>query len=336
MIETMDDLPQEANPTHLLLIADTKMGKSTYAAQCAIDGFHLLYIDSDNGVSALDHALKDNVEARRRVVTIRTEKPATFLTELMTRGIFRWNRTQDKVFSSGMAADSDKMVEIVPALIPPGVIVVDDSWTSTALEAMEAGANSNSTDLLRMASDNRAQQVYGEAGTRLTVICAIIQKSKFNSIVLAHPCTYEKYEKPKGRQGDTKQKDMILVDTVTVPLSSSKPHGESMGKYFTDIGWIELTRANQRILNFELEYKRIGGGRPNKKGPISEMSFKSLFGDPIPGTEFSENWIRMMTAGEWKEANKNSGASKPTGVNPDGKVTSSPVKSSVNALMKKA
>lgn len=335
-LKTLDQIPAENDPTHLLLIADTKLGKSTYAAQCAIDGFHLIYIDSDNGISALRHALKDHPGSMERVVLIPTNYPSTLIKDLFESSIFRWNRTKDKKFSSGMDSETDEIIEIIPSRIPSGVIVVDDSWTTTALDAMQAGAKGNKTDLESMSDDNKGQAVYGDAGIKLTLICAIQQRAKFNTMFLAHPTVYEIYEKPKGKIADIKQKDMILLDSIKIPLSSSRPHGYNMGKYFTDIGWIDVDRANRRILDFEIEYKRVGGGRPNKKGSINEMSFKTLFGAPPTTAQFDDSWIRTLTCGEWKAANKNAGASKPAGVNPDGAIASTPAKPNVSALMKKA
>lgn len=307
---TLDEIPEEENsPTHLLLIADTKMGKTTYAIQAAIDGYYVLYIDSDNGKSALDWLLRDKPEVKKRIMYFRTNKPCKFQDKLLHERVFRWNLTRDDEFSSGLAAPDDKMVEIIPTRIPKGLIVVNDSWTSTALDAMELGAAANKTTLEQMKQGNDSQGVYGAAGLKLTLLCAIYQQCKFNLIVLAHPTVFEIYQKPVSPAGsgtklvEIKQKDMILVDVVKVPLSSSRPHGYSMGKYFTDIGWIELDRMGNRMLDFQIEYKRIGGGRPNRIGNITDMSFRKLFGEPTE-VSFDSSWIRHYTTTQWKEANQ--------------------------------
>src|SRR5882757_4538342 len=98
----LDKVPATNDPTHLLLIGDTKMGKSTYAAQCAIDGFKLIYVDSDNGISALRYEInRVKPAAMSNVMYFRTDHPAEFLKLFMDSGIFRWNLTQDRMFSSG-------------------------------------------------------------------------------------------------------------------------------------------------------------------------------------------------------------------------------------------
>ena len=331
----LDQVPTEHNPTHLLLIGDTKMGKSTYAAQCALDGFKIIYIDSDNGLSAMMYEInRVNPAAMKNVMYYRTDHPAEFLKLFMESGIFRWNLTQDKMFSSGTAKPDDNMVEIIPSRIPRGILMVNDSWTSTALDAMEIGASNKKTELESMSESNLGEQVYGDAGMRLKLICAVIQQCKFNVLVLAHPTVYEIWEKPKGQAVEaTKRKNMILLDTIRIPLSSSRPNGYEMGKYFTDIGWLEVDHANRRQLNFKIEYKRVGGGRPNKIGVLDDMQFKSLFGDPID-VEFSADWIREMTAEEWKLANGQKTAA-PAGVTASGALVSTPAKPNLNMLMKK-
>lgn len=330
----LDKVPESHDPTHLMLVADTKMGKSTYAAECVLDGFTVIYVDSDNGISALRHRLKQagKPEAMSRVMYFRTDHPCQFLDELLTKGIFRWNQTQDCTFSSGMAKPDDLMVEIIPSRIPRELIIVNDSWTSTALDAMEIGAADKKTTLETMADSNDAQGVYGKAGMKLTLLCAVIQHCRFNFINLAHPTVYEIYEKPIGRIADTKQKDMKLLDSIKVPLSCSRPHGNQMGKYFTDIGWIEVNRADVRELDFEVRYKRIGGGRPNRRDALDKMSFKALFGAPT-AVSFDPFWIREYTATEWKAQQKP--VATPAGVTAAGTIPSTPAKPTVESMMMK-
>lgn len=325
----LSEVPKEYDPTHLLLIGDTKMGKSTYAAQCARDGFHLLYVDSDNGISALRNALGTDEAAMKRIQYIRTNSPCDFLTEFFDSPVFRWNLTQDKKFSSGLAKPTDEMVEIIPSRMPRGIILVNDSWTSTALDAMEIGAENKKVELEAMGE--KSQNVYGDAGMRLTLLLTVIQHSKFNCIVLAHGTFYERMEKPTGVIGEVKQKDMILKEVLKVPLSSSRVHGYNMGKHFTDIGWLDLNRMNERQLDFTVEFQRIGGGRPNKKGPIGQMSFKNLFGEPLE-MQFSEDWIRHMTTEQWLAANKTAAQSAGGAA---GSLSQTPAKPVVSAMMVK-
>lgn len=331
---TLDEVSITENPAHVLLVADSKVGKSTYAAKCAIDGWTLIYIDSDNGISALKNTLKNHPEAEKRVIYFHTEHPAEFQRKLFEESVFRWNLTQDCVYGSGMAKPTDKMVEIIPMRIPRGIILVNDSWTATALDAMEVGADNKKTKLEQMAEANKSQAVYGDAGLKLTLLLAIYQQCRFHILVLAHPTVFEVYEKPLGVIGEMKQRDMKLLDSLEIPSSCSRPHGRSMGKYFTDIGWIELDRIGNSILDYTRQYKRISGGRPNVRDGIEKLSFTNTFGPVIPN-EISDQWIRHYTSEEWIAVNRPPAATPP-GVKQPGVLPTTPAKTVVDSLLRKA
>lgn len=300
---TFDEIPEEMNPVHLLLIAPTKYGKSTYAARAALDGFRLIYIDSDNGASALAYQLNNNdggEEAKKRVHYFRTSNPTKLLGDILGAGIVRWNVTKSIPFVSTNAANSptDTVVEIKPAKIPPQIVLVVDSWTSVAWDAMELGATANAAELENLGA--KMEAVYGTASAKLNVIAAVIQGVKFHVIVQAHNTVYERYVKPIGSDGSAKRRDMILADTTEIPLSSSRPHGLQMGKYFNYIGWIGLKQTGETTLDFTRRTDRVGGGPPNKVDLINNLSMKNLVGKAVdPGTD---GWITTYTVQEFLDA----------------------------------
>ena len=63
----IDELSPGSDPVHLLLIGDSKTGKSSYVADAILAGFNVVYFDSDNGLSALKFRLGSNAEARNRL-----------------------------------------------------------------------------------------------------------------------------------------------------------------------------------------------------------------------------------------------------------------------------
>ncbi len=281
-------------PTHLLLIGDTKTGKSTYVAQAAIDGATVFYLDSDNGLSALKRALAGHEDAWDRVIHVPTDTPATFIDEMFNTGRFRWNLTSDRTFSRMSSQPDDDILEVIPSKMPPGLLFCVDSWTSVALDAMIEGAAKKSLKLSELQNDGQA--IYGDANRKLTLICAIIQHMKCDVVVQAHRGFYERYEKPLNHVGPVKQKDMVLKETIEIPLSSSRPHGLEIGKYFTDIGWLEINRMDERVISFKPKYQRVSGGTINKEGSLKELSYKNCFG--IKQAEISDSWIRSKKASE--------------------------------------
>lgn len=282
-IDDMDDV----SATHLLLCADTKMGKSDYVANAIRDGFFGIYIDADNGLNTLKKILPPGSDGRKRLKYIRTAKPYYFMMAFVeSKGVFRWNLTQDAAFLSATAKPDDDVVEMWPAKIPPGVLFSLDSWTSTAFDAMEKAATDNSVSLADM--KGKGQDVYGDANVRLTTLLQVLQKVRFHTIVQAHAEFYELMEKPPG-VNNVKQKDMIIKDTLMIPKSCSRAHGYGMGKFFNEIGWLIVNRFDKQVLDFRKMKGRIGGGTPDGEGdPRKEFSFKNLFAEPV---EFSEEEV---------------------------------------------
>lgn len=302
---TMEDMPVEWNPVHLLAIADSKVGKSTYAARAAADGMRVLYIDSDNGSVALSHALKDNPEAKKRVHLVKTENPIEFLIGFFRstpQQPLRWNVTLDRSYSmSNVGQTPDDVLYFFNArALPPELLIVIDSWTSLAGDALGIGAKVKGIDLINIKEDQ--QGIYGEAGNRLTLITNYIQKIHCHVMVIAHGTFYERYEKPTGKtQREMKQHEMVLRDVIQVPFSSSRPHGFTMASRFNHVGWLEIDRMENVFIDFRRRPDRVGGGPPNNKFKLTDLPFVKLV-NPTDGTVVdpghSDSWFTAMTIGE--------------------------------------
>lgn len=303
----LGNTPKENAATHLLLVGNAKVGKSTYIAQAAIDGHKILYIDSDNGIAALNNSVPPGHPGRANVEYVRTTTPLAFVNSMFTQGVFRWNETQDAPYSSAKGKPGDQVLELKPSMFPPRLIVAIDGWTPISLEAMREGAKAEG-GTLEAILDGQKQGMYEEAGRALTLLCAIIQHAKFHVIVHAHGTMYERMEKPAG-VNNVKQKDMILKETLEIPMSCSRPNGFLMGKYFTDIGWLEINRVGKRVLDFKPRYDRIAGGGNNETGPVEEQSFTNLFSPPDTSIQFDDTWIKHYTHDEFV-ASRNTGTAQ--------------------------
>lgn len=277
---TLDELPASEDPVHLLLIADTKAGKSTYAAQAALAGFTMVYFDSDNGKSALMNTLQKDIEAMRRVHYFNIENPKEFWYHFLrstTKASLRWNSRTHSVWgpTSMLSQPDDKIWTFDITKIPASWILNLDSWTSLASDALDIGTASAKAELLNGVN----QSIYGEANSWVTYIANVLQKIPQHLIVQAHGTKYEIYEKPVNvKAGEAKQKEMILRDTVDVPVSSSRPHGYSMGSRFNHIGWLYVDALGNTEIDFTRKTNRVGGGPPNKKAPSHSLGFDKLVG----------------------------------------------------------
>lgn len=287
-----------AGSTHMLLVGGTKMGKSDYPVQAAIDGFTVLYFDKDNGLATISTATANHIEARKRIHYFNPVNFATAVEAFLTQPIFRYNvRTKDVPNFSDKP--DDRIVEIYPAKIPKGVIFVLDSWTSLCLSIMQNKADQNKVSLTDI--DKYSREIYGGSGFLATQLATLLQNVPFHSIVIGHPGIFERKEKPENKTaGMIGEKDMIVRETTEVVISTSLPHGATLGKFFNQIGWLTVNRMNARVLDFRVEQGRMGGGTPNDVGdPRKEYRFSRLFG-PVPTYPDESIWMREMTTEEMK------------------------------------
>lgn len=292
---TLDQVEAHSDPIHLLLIADTKVGKSTYAAQAAIDGFTVVYLDADNGISALRNACKGNAEALKRIHYFSTSRPMTFLTNFMRSkegATFRWLPKQNKLWGKLVTdvSPEDEIWEFDITKIPAEWLFVTDSWTAVAADALGIGSADQKAALL----DGTDQGIYGEANANLTYICNLMQKYPGNLIVQAHGTKFEVYDKPPGVM-NPKQKDMILRETIDVPVSSSRAHGQLMANRFNHIGWMNVTNLGETEIDFTRRPNRVGGGPPNIKKKVQDLPFSKLL--PSIPVQPADNglWYRKHT-----------------------------------------
>lgn len=292
------------NPIHLLLIGDSKVGKSTYAAAAAKAGFTLLYLDSDNGISALHHHLKDDPAALARVHYIRTDRPAAFMLEFVDSSpIFRWNKTQDMKYSRLTAKPDDKIFEVnIEALYTvKNFVLVQDSWTAFSEDAMKFA--SKEAGIAIEIGKQIDQRLYGAGGLISARVTGVIQHAPFDVITIAHGAIWEVFEKNIGEKQGGKQKDLTLKDVVEVPVSTSYANGYKMGKYFNYIGWLGVDRMGRTEIDFTRKPNRVGGGPPNKKVPLDQLMWKDIK-QLVPDVEFPEGIISERLASEFQTPTK--------------------------------
>src|SRR6185369_9754771 len=243
MDQTLDQIPAGDDPVHLLAIADSKVGKSVYAAQAAIDGFNVVYIDGDNGLSALRWAVdskKNADEIKKRIQYFGVRRMSTFMSNLLRSSPaspFMWLPVQNALYNKLDTSLSPETVvwKFNIRALPKQWLLVVDSWTSTANDALGIGSPEQKAELL----DGTDQGIYGDANVNLNYICNMLQKASFHVLVLAHGTVFERYEKPINVLGkNMKQGEMKLLESIEVPQSSSRPHGQTMASRFNHIAWM--------------------------------------------------------------------------------------------------
>jgi hypothetical protein len=302
----LNTLPAETSPVHLLLISPTKMGKSTYSAEAALDGFNLIYIDADNGRSAIEARLDaagDAGVARKRINYFRPKYAVSFVTAFLkssTKKPLLWLPNQHRSWRPmGDKAEDDEPVWVIDSQsIPSTSVLVIDSWTSLASDALGVARPDQASALLDAEAD---QSLYGEARMKLVYISNLLQGIQCHVIVQAHTTRYEIYDKPKGGGGGQaiKQKDLTLVETIDVPVSSSRAHGLEMASRFNHIARLDVNSLGVTEIDFTRKSGRVNGGPPNKKAKTTELSFAALVKASGSGPgEDSLEWYHETTLGE--------------------------------------
>lgn len=322
-----------AAATHLLLVGPSKSGKSSYVAQAAIDGFDIFYVDNDNGLATLIDELKDHPEAMARVYYFNPIDFTDFITTLLRAGVFRYNERTRKVYQAHEAQPTDVIWEVRAIRMgrARNVLASFDSLTSLAYDALKDAAKAEKVDLTQIAKYGR--EIYGPSGFAVTQIVAMLQLAPFSFVMQAHPAIYEIKEKPPNQTArEITERDMIIRDTWEIPMSTSGPHGFSLGKYFNQIGWLEIDRWDKFQLSFKQKAKRIVGGTPGGVGdPRGAYRYSKLFGGGLQLPQPIDPelpWIRRVTAEELKaESNANktpAAASQTPALATTGKISTAP------------
>lgn len=313
----MDEPVPTQSLVKLLLIADGKLGKTHYAAMAAKAGFNILYLDGDvasatirsmgtpvNNVVALTKKDLSRIHLLDVRDTIlggqRDTKMIATINEFISSVTFKWNDSEHRMLTR--KDQNCDVVEIKPALMGPNDLLVIDSWTSLAQSIMTWCGVANGVNIAD-ATTSEMRPVYQGGALKTSEILQVIRSLRCHVIVIAHPDEYSHMTKPEGRKaGEIKEVDMIVDWTKMIPKTTSKPQGLTMGPYFTDIAWMELSPAGtERRLNFKPKNDRVSGGHFSESKSVDEYSFVNLvkqIGGFMPTGEGPESWLTMRRIDE--------------------------------------
>lgn len=273
-----DAMPPSLTLAHLMILAEEKAGKTTWALQAAEAGFNVLMLDGDVG----QQRIKDlSPAAQKRVYYMDVSddlvgdvNPRMIQTvaDFFVSIKFLWNDTKQKPYSTRDPHDPetnaclDEVWEIYPGRLDHNWVLLIDSWTTLQYSAKLAKAADLGVDIADVEKIERS--IYSGVGNRLTNIAVTQQKANCHTIVCGHPTQYEKRRSQEGKtvKEAMKENEQIVEWTKMIPVSSSNPHGFSIGKFFSDIGWIDCGITGKRTLDFTKTSKRTSGGNLNSKG----------------------------------------------------------------------
>lgn len=274
---------------HVMILADEKAGKTSWLLAAAEAGFNVLLLDGDVAGPRI-HELSDAAKARVFYMDVSDNlvgdgdpRMIQVVADFFTSTRFLWNDTKQQEYSrtkddhdESTGACVDEIWEFKPALLDRDWVLGIDSWTTLSYSAMLAKGQDLGVNLADI--EKAEQNMYQGVGNRLTSIAITQMKAPCHTVVIGHPSQYEKLANPSGEKvGNVKAKDKIVEWTKMIPKSSSNPHGYSLGKYFSDIGWIDCDKWGKRVLNFLKTSERTSGGNLNSKGdPRKDHRFEDV------------------------------------------------------------
>jgi len=272
-----------------LILGDPKSGKTDWAMRAAEAGFNVLYMDGDvagQTIAGLTPAAKHRIfymDVADKLDGGVDPRMIHTVADFFTASVFLWNDSKQAAYSRAKddhdpesGAALDEIWEFRPGRLDHNWVLVVDSWTTLAYSAMLDKANDSGVSLADVEKVER--NLYQGVGNRLTNILATVQKAPCHVIVVGHPDQYEKTQSPTGKTvRDVKETERIIEWTKMIPKSSSKPHGFTMGKFFSDIGWIDVDKFGKRKLNFGITSSRVSGGHLDSAGdPRDTHSFANV------------------------------------------------------------
>lgn len=290
---------------HVLLIGDAKAGKTHWAAEAAKAGFNLIWLSADNSMQTLkqfDQKVLDRIDLLDVMDSLSSTHFVGTIWDMVTTPVYRWNDTKKRAVQFTDNFDESEILEFRLAEPDPNTVLVIDSYTSLAISAGTEAANRLGVSLPEI--DKADLSIYAAARNKLTGILQCLQKLPCHCIVIAHPDEYQKIKKPVGiKTGEMRMKDQVIEWTKEIPMSFSKPHGAIMGKYFTDVLWIEQTQVGQqRMVDGRPNPSKIVGSAFSGRKKSDEYSFANLVklvAGYTPTGESPKN-LTVYGVGEWR------------------------------------
>lgn len=285
-----DHMPANLTLMHALILGEEKAGKTTWLLEAAEQGFNVLLLDGDVAQQVI-HRLSDKAKTRVFYMDISDDlvggtdpRMIQTVADFLVASTFLWNDRTQREYSRARdphdaetGAALDEIWEIKPGRLDHNWVLGVDSWTTLSYSAKLAKANDLGESIADVEKIERS--IYSGTGNRLTNILFTQQKAPCHTVIIGHPAIYEKRRSQPGKtvKDAMKENDQIVEWTKTIPISSSNPHGYSMGKFFSDIGWFDVDKWGKRVLNFLKTGERISGGNLNSKGdPKTDHRFVDL------------------------------------------------------------
>lgn len=317
-----NEAPPEHQLAKILVSGGGKVGKSDWAARAVEGGFNVLYLNGDVAAQTIaglktdkTHPVKPELVNNIYLLNMQDELIDGAMNHRFVNSFkrfcaaspkFRWNDSKSREFEILTDGDpcQDVIWEIMSGRMDHTSVLVIDSWTSLAQSCMTWASIKKGVSLEEVIDDrDKMRDIYQAAGEKLTYYLTMIRSAKCHVIVIGHPREFTKTEKQAGKTArESKEADMKVLWTKTVPASCSNNHAFGMSIYFTDLAWIEVDGMGNYKIDFRPTTERLSGSHLNFIGDArGEGSFCNVvkkLGGTLPGVALPpDRWIKIHEPG---------------------------------------
>lgn len=230
-----DQYLNSPSPVRLLLYGPPKSKKTWWAANAALAGFKVLLLDADGGASIIRNVTQA-ARANIYVMDIANQHSRStaidFTVPLLKNQYVIYNENTHQVFLHQGSMNADTTFVDLRAMDSSYVLVLD-SWTALVYSIQLRFSLENGVDLSDASKPD--WEGFRWAGALATWVLNQLTALPCNVIVVAHSSMYEK------RGKDAMGKDKIEW-ARRQPLSTSNPHGMTLGKSFDEIYYLYAKR----------------------------------------------------------------------------------------------
>lgn len=240
----------------ILCYGREKLKKTWWSLLAAETGRNVILLDGDDGSSIIrqvEPKLRERVIIANLVNEFARPVFADFLTVGLKGSEFIWDeQKKDLLRVRAQLRQDHSHLRIDLRRLGPSDVLVVDSYTALVHSANMGYAIRNGIDLSDADESKVEWDGYGWVGRYLNWVLDQLHALPCHVVIIGHAYNYEKY------RGERKNRKLLWEREI--PMSSSGPHSNLIGRHFSDILYFQPAGPNVQI-NTRTDPQRMGGSR---------------------------------------------------------------------------
>lgn len=253
-----DEFEEHGRLVRALIYGRDKTKKTWWACKAAEAGYNVILLDGDDGGSIVRQL---PIEARRKILVVNTvdivDRPVfcMFMASFLRPGnAFYWDEQGKKSVSlSGTRDGSHSHVLFDSKKLTDNDVLIVDSWTALADSTKIEWARESNVDLTVVEREGDQFALFNYQARFLDYCLNKIHTLPCHVIVIGHEQEWEQY---KGKGQDRK-----LVGTFRQAISSTGPHGQKLGKHFSEVLHFSKRSDTAYFIDTGGDNSKAGGSR---------------------------------------------------------------------------